>query len=354
LEYAGIDGHFSAKDKEEILALRRELAKFDSLKPTPLPMVQAVADVAGESPPTIIPKKRTVVAPGFLTILTNQSDASESVSASVTQFQRTTTTGRRSQLAKWLTDAANPLSTRVIVNRVWQYHFGRGLAANGNDFGKLGEEPTHPELLDWLTARFLKDGWKLKPLHRLIVLSSTYRQSTNHPNFDAFTNIDPSNRWYWRANTRRLDAEQIRDSILAVTGQLSPKAGGPGVTPDQPRRSIYTRVMRNDRDPLLDVFDLPLFFASTSSRDYDNVTDSIAAAFQQPKDAAICGQTRGTNAGPSALNEGDPNMKPSRVFGKPSQVAVRRTKKFQKPFGFLINRRRSIEKKTTRKPWKAL
>jgi hypothetical protein len=131
----------------------------------------------------------------------------------------------------------------------------------------LGGPPTHPELLDWLTLRFVRNGWTFKDLHRLIVTSATYRQSTSHPQLAAFQTKDPLNHHYWRFNTRRLDAEQIRDAILSVSGQLDLTPGGPGVQADVPRRSIYLRVMRNERDSLLDVFDLPLFFSSTSSRD---------------------------------------------------------------------------------------
>ena len=154
-----------------------------------------------------------------------------------------------------------------MVNRIWQGHFGRGLAPNASDFGRLGGAPTHPELLDWLTGQFLQNGWRLKSLHRLLVTSSAYRQSAEHPQLAQYQVLDPRNQWYWRGDVRRLDAEQIRDAILAVTGQLDRKAGGPGVNSDVPRRSIYLRVMRNARDPLLDVFDLPQFFASTAARD---------------------------------------------------------------------------------------
>src|SRR5205085_1566693 len=175
--------------------------------------------------------------------------------------------GRRAALARWLTDPENPLTARVIVNRVWQQHFGRGLVASASDFGRLGGEPTHPELLDWLADRFIKEGWSLKKLHRLIVTSATYRQSATHPNPRPGRIADPENKLLWRAAVRRLDAEQIRDAIYAVTGELDPSAGGPGAAHTDPRRSIYTRIMRNSRDPLLDVFDAPLWFSSASSRD---------------------------------------------------------------------------------------
>lgn len=261
LEYERIDNRIKGAAKDEVLAVRRELATFDSFKPEPLPQPMMVTDVGRSAPPTIIPKRKVEVSPGFLTIL------EPNLPTIVPPDNVPGTTGRRAALARWLTRPENPLSARVIVNRVWQYHFSRGLATNSSDFGKLGDAPTHPELLDWLTARFLEKGWRLKDLHRLIVTSATYRQSASHPQLAEFQLKDPSNRWYWRGNVRRLDAEQIRDSILFVTGKLNPKRGGPSVLADLPRRSIYTRVMRNSRDPLLDVFDLPLFFSSASSRD---------------------------------------------------------------------------------------
>lgn len=260
--YTQLDARLKGKDKERILALRKQLAAFDREKPTPLAAPLSATDVGPEAPPTVVPKKgNDPVAPGFLTIL-EPGPATVSPPDDAPQ-----STGRRAALARWLTRPDNPLSTRVIVNRVWQYHFGRGLAANSSDFGHLGERPSHPELLDWLTARFVREGWSLKPLHRLIVTSATYRQSTQHPQVEVCRLKDPENRLYWRGNTRRLDAEQIRDSVFAVTGELSEAAGGPAVESAQPRRTIYTRVLRNNRDPLLDVFDLPIFFSSAPSRD---------------------------------------------------------------------------------------
>lgn len=257
----GVDSRAKGEVKEQILALRRELAKFDSLKPKALPRPMSISDAGSIAPPTIIPKKKTEVAPGFPTIL-------EPDVPTITPPENiANTTGRRSELAKWLTRSENPLSTRLIVNRMWQYHFGRGLAANSSDFGILGGTPTHPELLDWLTSRFLENGWRLKSIHRLIVTSATYRQAASHPQLAEFQIKDPSNRWYWRGDVRRLDAEQIRDAIFAVTGQLQPTRGGPAVLADRPRRSIYTRVMRNSHDPLMQVFDLPPFIVSNSDRD---------------------------------------------------------------------------------------
>lgn len=263
-EYEVLDNRIKGEEKEQLLALRRELAAFDQLKPPALPTALVVTDVGTEAPPTIIPKRGTTVAPGVLSLM-DPSDLSLPEPAETGSGYRTT--GRRAALAKWLTSPRNPLTTRVIVNRIWQSHFGRGLAQNASDFGTLGGPPSHPRLLDWLTARFVRNGWRMKELHRLIVTSATYRQASEHPRMAEFQQTDPRNQKYWRADVRRLDAEQIRDAVLMVSGQLDLQAGGPGVQSDVPRRSIYLRVMRNQRDPLLDVFDLPLFFSSTASRD---------------------------------------------------------------------------------------
>ena len=257
-EYESLDSKFSKEDKEKILALRRELKSFDALRPSPLPTARLVRDVGPLAPVTRIPKRGTEVEPGFLSIL--GLDAPQ-------PRPRGESTGRRSQLAEWITDSENPLSTRVIVNRVWQWHFGRGLAPNASDFGVLGGEPNHPKLLDWLTSTFVADGWRMKQLHRLIVTSATYRQACSHPNSAQFTRLDPNNQWYWRGDVRRLDAEQIRDAVLTVSGNLDPSTGGPASSAAKKRRSIYTLVKRNSRNPLLDAFDLPSFFTSTPRRD---------------------------------------------------------------------------------------
>ncbi|WP_437231201.1 DUF1553 domain-containing protein [Planctomicrobium sp. SH661] len=257
-ENARIDGRMGGQDKERILELRRELAKFSPPESLPTPMV--TTDVGCTAPGTTIPKKGIAVEPGFPTILDPDP-------ATISGIGLPNSTGRRAALARWLTSPENPLTARVIVNRIWQYHFGKGLAENSSDFGRLGVPPSHPELLDWLASRLIDEGWRMKSLHRLILNSATYRQSSRHPLFDDHNSSDPLNQYYWRFGARRLDAEQIRDSILSVTHRLDTRKGGPGSTPEQHRRSIYTRVMRNSRDPLLDAFDLPEFFVSTASRD---------------------------------------------------------------------------------------
>ncbi|APW62076.1 DUF1553 domain-containing protein [Paludisphaera borealis] len=181
---------------------------------------------------------------------------------------------RRLALARWIGDPANPLPARVMVNRVWHYHFGRGIVATPSDFGFNGAAPSHPELLDWLAARYIAGGWRLKPLHRLIVLSAAYRQSSRG---DAGAQaVDRENRLVWRMSPRRLEAEAVRDSILAVAGKLDPEMGGPGYNiwekntnyvaiykprgelgPDAFRRMIYQFKPRSQQDPTFGSFDCP-------------------------------------------------------------------------------------------------
>ena len=193
--------------------------------------------------------------------------------------------GRRLALARWIARPDNPLTVRSIVNRVWHYHFGRGIAANPNNFGASGARPTHPELLDYLSNQFVKDGWSLKRLHRLILTSETWKMSCTHPTREKHARIDPDNSLLWVFQPRRLSAEELRDTILYVTDELNLEMGGLPVSPEinrevafgprkiqfslapvwQPsatpqerhRRTIYTRRIRTLADPLLEVFNRP-------------------------------------------------------------------------------------------------
>lgn len=199
-------------------------------------------------------------------------------------------TDPRTRLARWLASPSHPLTARVMVNRVWQNHFGTGLVKTVNDFGVKGARPSHPELLDWLAGTLVAEGWRLKPLHRMIVLSATYRQSNRSPNEAVASVSDPENRLLWRFNRRRLSAEEIRDAMLAVSGRLNLKAGGPGVMipvdaelvkqlykPSQwnvgqdpaehDRRSIYLVAKRNLRLPFLETFDAPATLTSCGRRE---------------------------------------------------------------------------------------
>ncbi|MFO0850668.1 MAG: DUF1553 domain-containing protein [Gemmataceae bacterium] len=182
---------------------------------------------------------------------------------------------RRAALARWLTDPAHPLVWRSVVNRVWQYHFGRGIVDSPNDFGKMGQSPSHPELLDWLAADFRDHGGSLKRLHRQIVTSAAYRQAVVHD--PARAKLDADNRLLWRQNRRKLEAEEVRDAVLAVAGKLDLTTGGPGFQdfvvekpehsphyqyhlhdPDDPRshrRSVYRFVVRSKTQPFLTALD---------------------------------------------------------------------------------------------------
>jgi hypothetical protein len=185
-----------------------------------------------------------------------------------------TTSGRRAALAAWLTRPDHPLTARVMVNRLWQNHFGRGIVATASDFGTQGAEPSHPALLDWLACEFVEGGWSLKAMHRLMVTSATYRQSSTGP-AKTLTD-DPENTLFGRMFRRRLEGEAVRDALLAVSGRLDPRVGGPSVFPDLPpgvvtrggwtrsksaadrnRRSIYVFARRNLKYPLFDAFDAP-------------------------------------------------------------------------------------------------
>ncbi len=165
----------------------------------------------------------------------------------------------RLQLAMAIADPKNPMTARVLVNRVWQQHFGEGFVATPDDLGNMSSPPTHPELLDYLATRFIEGGWSIKNLHRLIVLSATYQESTvNNPKF---AEQDPNNRYHWRANLRRLDFEELHDSLLAIAGTLDPKVGGKSIPLGSEefatRRAIYTYMDRHNPPELLTQFDFP-------------------------------------------------------------------------------------------------
>jgi len=196
----------------------------------------------------------------------------------------------RVKLAAWITDPSNPLPSRVMANRIWQYHFGRGLVSTPNDFGRMGTMPSHPELLDWLSNQYIAGGWRMKPLHRIMLLSSTYRQASRSPQEKAAMEKDPENKFLWKFNRRRLAAEEIRDSMLAISGRLNAKAGGPSVmgsidpelindlkrpqywqmTRDKSehyRRTVYMIYKRNLILPFNQVFDSPDTLLSCARRD---------------------------------------------------------------------------------------
>lgn len=267
------------KLQQEIVALETEYAQFPKVELT-------YAAVPETPPPTHVLHRgdtelpREVVSPATLSAVKGLSPALTNESAPEGE--------RRLALARWLTDSANPLTARVMANRLWQRHFGRGLVGTPGDFGFNGERPSHPELLDWLASEFQQRRWSIKEMHRLIMLSSTYQQAVRH-NSDA-TAIDAGNLLLWKMNRRRLSAEEARDSILSVSGMLDLTAGGPAdknfrylfrksplydylsatEQPVRQRRSVYNLVVRSTPNPFLDVLDFPVPSSCTPARSSTN------------------------------------------------------------------------------------
>ena len=269
-----------AEDKQRYQELQGKLKEFDSLRPTPLPMLMAAGDVGRTAPVTWLleggawQKPDEEVAPGFPGFLGETSAAISSPASG------SASTGRRSALAQWLGRPDHPLTSRVIVNRLWQQHFGNGIVPTANDFGAQGEPPTHRELLDWLAVELVESGWSLKHLHRLMVTSATYRQTSrvdsSLENHVAAVERDPQNRLLWHARRRRLEGETMRDALLSVSGELNRRMFGVSARPalpdglsksyawpadegraDRNRRSVYVLAKRNLHYPLFEAFDQP-------------------------------------------------------------------------------------------------
>ena len=247
--------------------------------PGELPLAPSMADLGPEAPAAFLLHRgnydapREPVQPGFLSVL--DPSAAPVIPTSAGVAGRGGSSGRRTALANLLTDPANPLVARVMVNRIWHYHFGRGLVGTPSDFGTQGEAPTHPELLDFLAAEFVKQGWSVKAMHRLVMNSHAYQQSGAHR--PAAAAEDPDNKLLWRFPRQRLEAEVIRDAALSVAGVLDTALYGPSIFPELPkgsanrggqwktsekesdrnRRSVYVFARRNNRYPLFEVFDAP-------------------------------------------------------------------------------------------------
>jgi len=242
--------------------------------------------------------KGSLMKPGFITVATYGNPA--------TEIPRPDgrTSGRRLALAEWIGSSQNPLSARVIVNRVWHHHFGRGIVATLDNFGKMGELPTHPELLDWMAVEFMNKGWSIKQLHRLMMTSEAYQMVSA---FDHGGNLknDPDNHLLWRFRPQRLDAETIRDAILATSGGINLKMGGPAIFPyvpeevlkteqtkgrwdNQPdgpdvwRRSIYVYQRRSLPFPMFETFDHPDMNLSAGQRNVSTVPTQALTLLNNP------------------------------------------------------------------------
>src|SRR5215831_10246086 len=215
-----IEALLSPEDLKARKELQNEIDKINRTRPKPPPAAMGVTDKEDPGKAYLLKRgdwrnKGEEVQPGAPQVLAGDVDLDPR--------------NRRRQLAEWIASADNPLTARVAVNRIWQYHFGKGVVKTPSDFGATGAAPSHPELLDWLATEFVKRGWSWKAMSRLILLSNTYRQSSQFDEEAAAR--DPENRLLWRMNPRRLEAEPLRDSVLAVSGKLNPEMFGPGIYP---------------------------------------------------------------------------------------------------------------------------
>jgi cytochrome c553 len=261
-----------AATEEAFAIVERSLAKEP--KPPLQPVFSATSGRGGEVHYLIrgeTERMNGVASPGFVQVLSN-ADENRWLREKVDP--KAPAKLPRVALGDWLTDdkqGAGHLLARVIVNRLWQYHFGKGLVRTPNDFGTQGEPPTHPELLDFLAAELIKGGWKLKPIHKLIMTSAAYQQGRDMN--EAATKADPQNRLWWSVPPRRLEAEAIRDSILAIGGSLDLKMYGVGTLDENsPRRSVYLTVKRSRLLPMLQAFDSPEPIQSVGERPQTTAT----------------------------------------------------------------------------------
>ena len=283
--------------------LEAELKKFDGRKPASLPVAMGLRDPESAPPKTFLLHRGELgnpgeeVQPGFPAML---SDGTPGPREGAAEAERRGSAGRRARLARWIARPDNPLMARVMANRIWQHHFGRGLVATPSDFGVRGERPSHPQLLDFLSTDFAARRFSMKALHKLILMSATYRQSSRSP--ARAQDVDPQNRLLSHWSRRRLEGEVIRDALLASSGRLNPAMGGPGVFPPLPRplesaagwkpaaeprdrlrRSVYIFARRNLRYPLLEAFDLPDTNLSCPQREETTTAPQALALLNAPE-----------------------------------------------------------------------
>jgi hypothetical protein len=232
-------------------------------------------------------QKGDIATPSFLQVLTSHPNGEK-------RWITTPPAGARSPhlrhaLADWICDTehgAGNLAARVIVNRLWHHHFGRGIIKTMNDFGVTGDEPTHPELLDWMASELIRNGWKLKSLHRLIVTSNAYKRSNSVDENTLLADLD--NRWLTRRIPRRLEAEIVRDSLLAISGLLDTKQFGPAMTdPSHHRRAIYSALKRSRMPAMMTLFDAPDSLQSAEERPITTVAPQALLLLNSPLVAEI-------------------------------------------------------------------
>ncbi|MFN7930717.1 MAG: PSD1 and planctomycete cytochrome C domain-containing protein [Blastocatellia bacterium] len=285
-----IVARMTADDQRKHQEFVAQIKALDKQKPKPLPTARAIGEASAQPAPTYflhrgsIDTKGPAVSPGVLSVL-GECDFPAPPANAKSSF-------RRRAFAEWLTNKQNPLTARVMVNRLWQHHFGEGLVRTPSNFGKLGDAPTHPELLDWLALEFIQRGWSMKQMHRLMMTSEAYQMASD--DIAANVGLDPENKLLWRMPRVRLEAEIIRDAMLAVAGNLDRTLSGPCVYPwidpklfqsstkrtwpgkpdDDPatwRRSLYVYSKRSIRYPLFETFDQPNLVNSCERRNRSTI-----------------------------------------------------------------------------------
>jgi mono/diheme cytochrome c family protein len=270
---------FTAEERKQYTELRDHARQLTESAARYRPVAYSVSDVVPPQVSSIadtyvllggeLANKGDKVEPAFLQAIVGKSEPAKIPFAGGSS-------GRRTALADWIASPDNPMTARVMVNRLWQHHFGAGIVQTPSDLGINGERPSNPELLDWLAMHFVEKKWSMKAMHRLMVTSNAYRQGTENQEYQKYTELDPKNQLLWRMNWVRLEGEAIRDSVLAVNGQLQKSDGGPGVfvsvpsdvasgfeffkwfpstEKEQARRTIYTFQRRSVMNPMIEVFD---------------------------------------------------------------------------------------------------
>lgn len=281
----------TASDLETHRGLDAQIEALDQQRPQPLPTAMGIREDGPNPPPSFFlhhgspGNKGSLMSPGVLSVAARaevEFPAAENAKSS----------GRRRAFAEWIASPENPLTARVMVNRMWQHHFGEGIVPTPSNFGKSGMAPTHPHLLDWMATEFIRQGWSIKAMHRLMMTSNAYRMASDDIPKNAAA--DPANTYLWRMPRLRLEGEIIRDSILALAGTLDRKMGGPGIfpyidpalwqsssgrkwpgrpdsDPETWRRSIYIYTKRTIPLPMLDVFDKPDTIGSCPRRNRSTI-----------------------------------------------------------------------------------